>query len=143
MTTYGQTTEILFEYGLLRKILFTGGEQASRAFLGQRVNTLIQDIFAGGLVHKGFVCLEINAQPSDFSSHHPCFTKQEVKIRILHYQAPRLNIFTPETFQPYILPGEIRRKLRMRRSYALSTKTTENVYLLNEDNDTKIMVNLN
>ena len=69
------TSEICFEYGLLRKILFTGGEQASRAFLSQRVNTLVQDIFAGGLVHKGFVCLAINAQPPDFTSHHPCFTK--------------------------------------------------------------------
>ena len=132
------TPEILYEYGLLRKILFTGGKQASQAFLGQRVNTLIQDIFAGELVHKGFVCLEINAQPPDFSSHYPCFTKQEVKIRILHYQVPRLDIFNSETFQPYIIPEETRRKLRLCRSYVLSKSLTDNVYFLGEDSETKI-----
>ena len=94
------TPKILFEYGLLRKILFTAREQASRAFLSQRINTLVEDIFVEGLVHKGFVCLEINAQPPDFTSHHPCFTTKEVKIRILHYEAPKLDIFSLETFQP-------------------------------------------
>ena len=92
------TPEILFKYGLLRKILFTKGEQASRAFLSQRIKMLVQDIFAWGLVHKGFVCFELNDQPPDFTSHHPCFTKQEVKIQILHYQTPKLDIFTPKTF---------------------------------------------
>ena len=114
------TPNIFFKYGLLRKILFTEGEQASRTFLSKRINTLVEDIFAGGLVHKGFVCLEINTQSPDFSSHYSCFTKQEVKIRILHYQAPKLDIFSPETFQPYIIQGETRRKLRLWRSYTLS-----------------------
>ena len=74
----------LFSYGLLRKILFSEEEQANKVFLSKRINNLIQDIFASGLVHKGCICLEFNAQPPDFSSHRPCFTKQEVKIWVIH-----------------------------------------------------------
>ena len=130
--------DVLFKYGLLRKILFTEGVQATKVLLSKKINTLFQDIFAGGLVHKGYICLEINDQPPGFSSHHPCFAKQEVKFRVVHYQGPRLDVFTSETFHLYVILGEIRRKLRMWRSYALSTKVTENVYLLNEDCNTKI-----
>ena len=129
---------ILFKYGLLKKILFTEGEQVNKVFLTKKINNLIQDIFTRGLVHRGYVGLETNAQPSDFLSSHPYFTKQEVKVTVVHYHAPRLDVFSSETFSPYIIPEEIRRKLRMWRSYALSTKMVENIYLLSEDNDTKI-----
>ena len=105
--------ETLFSYRLLRKVLFSEGEQANKAFLSKRINNLTQDILASGLVHKGYVSLEINAQALDFSSHHPCFTKQEVKIKVVYYQAPELDVFTPETFQLYIIPGETKRKLQM------------------------------
>ena len=59
---------ILFSYGLLRKILFSKGEQVNKVFLSEKTNNLIQDIFARGLVYKGYDCLEINAQPRDFTS---------------------------------------------------------------------------
>ena len=120
------------------EVLISKGEKVGKVFLRKKINNLIQDIFGSGLVHKGYVCLEINAQPPDFTSQHPCFTKQEIKFRVLHYQAPGLDVFSPDSFQPYIIPGETRRKLRMWRNYALSLKKIENVYLLSKDSDTKL-----